>query len=155
MKDIDPRLAPVVAAERGIGAFGAFLGGLMALLGGAFLAMALTKNGDLGGILIVAFFGLIFFVPGILMIRSWLRGPKAKASIRLLTVDRAELVGWDLQYVSINRGPARPRLVKKLFILDIGNLTRAGCFQVRNTPNMKSTVADYSPTADLGELCYR
>lgn len=110
MSELDPRLSAVLATERGKATVLAVVGCLMVLLGGAFIALGITQQNRDNTIPAVVF-GLLFLLPGALMIRTRLRGPRASASVRLLTTERADLTGWDLEYVSVNGGPARPRIV--------------------------------------------
>jgi hypothetical protein len=112
---IDPRLAPVLASQRSTdrsaAAFGfVFLGVTAAFLGG----LATKKDPKVGEIALIIGCALLFLVPGILLIRSWLRGPEVSFMIRLLTADRAKITAWDMEYVSINHGPTQTRI--KLYV---------------------------------------
>lgn len=111
MTPIDPRLAPVLASERGSQRVLAVLGALMAFVGGAIGAVGVSQSKDSGNAIAAVVFGLVFLVPGLFMIRSWIRGPERATVVRLLTEDRASLVAWDLEYVSINGRPTETRIV--------------------------------------------
>lgn len=111
MTPIDPRLAPVVASERGSQRVLGVLGALMAIVGGAIGAVGASQSKDPGNAVAAVVFGLVFLVPGLFMIRSWIRGPEKATVVRLLTEERASLVAWDLEYVSINGRPTESRIV--------------------------------------------
>lgn len=111
MTPLDARLDPVIASERSSQRVLGVVGVLMALLGGIFIAVVATQSKDLGNAVAAVVFGLVFLVPGAFMIRSWIRGPEKTTIVRLLTEDRASLVGWELEYVSINNGPTQTRIV--------------------------------------------
>lgn len=112
MSAIDPRLAPVLASERRSGRGLAVFGVVLLALGGGMFAMS-TSRVDMAGQVTGVIMGLVFGLPGLWLIRSWLRGPEVTAIVRLLTKDRASIKEWDFEYVSVQGGPTQTRV--KLF----------------------------------------
>lgn len=111
------RLDPVLAYERSSGRSTAVFGFVLLAVAGTLVAgIATKKDPQAGAIALIAACALLFLVPGIWMIRSWLRGPEAGSMIRLLTADRAKIKAWDMEYVSINHGPTQTRI--KLYLKD-------------------------------------
>jgi len=112
---IDPRLDPVLASERKSGR-GVAVFGLVLLLIAATMVIAgvqrekpNTQSDVITGIMTV-----VFALPGLWLLRIWLRGPEATAIVRLLATNRNAIQEWDFEYVSIQGGPTQTRI--KLFL---------------------------------------
>lgn len=96
---LDPRLQPIVAAERGR-LLRTLVQGVAATGCGLFLAAVPIGTGSAGGgELFAAAMGLGLLWFGVRSLRAWRRGPMASRTVRWLTRDRAELAGWSVDEV--------------------------------------------------------
>ncbi|MFO0755099.1 MAG: hypothetical protein U0359_01300 [Byssovorax sp.] len=118
MSAIDPRLDPVLASERRSGRGVAVFALALLLIAGTLVYAGLEREQhDMSRDAITAVMFLVFFLPGLWLLRVWQRGPEATAIVKLLTVNRHLIKEWDFEYVSTNGGSTQTRL---LFFLHTG-----------------------------------
>lgn len=112
MTAIDPRLNPVLDSERksgrGVAVFGFVLLGLSATM---VVAWTQRESHTDQNTLITVIMTLVFGLPGLWLLRIWLRGPAATAIVKVLTIDRARIQAWDFEYVSVQGGPTQTRIL--------------------------------------------
>jgi len=107
---LDPRLAPVLAEKRR-SVLSAGLWGIGLLLLAAFILVGKAFSGVASGTLeLVLLCFVVLIVPGLFLLRIWLRGPERTRLVRALTEGRADLTGWSLDYVSTNGGLTRSQI---------------------------------------------
>lgn len=111
MSGIDPRLEPVLASERRSGRGVAVFGVVLLLIAATMVIGGLereTRNTQSDVILVIM--TVVFALPGLWLLRIWLRGPEVTAIVRLLATNRKAIKEWDFEYVSIQGGPTQTRI---------------------------------------------
>ena len=110
MTALDPRLAPVIAAKRRSGWTAGFFGVALLLVSAFCMAGKAISDDNHGTIPFLVLCLTVFILPGVLLVRVWLRGPEQTKIIRLLTVGCASITSCKLDYVSESGGPTRSRI---------------------------------------------
>lgn len=109
MSSADPRLEPVLADARADLRGDAVLGTILVATGIG-VALIATVGGDPIATLVLVLASPMFWLPGVLLLRRWRRGPEARPLVKLLATDRGRIGSWDLAYVSRDGGPTRTRI---------------------------------------------
>jgi hypothetical protein len=107
---LDPRLAPVIAAKRRSGWVAGLFGTGLLLVAAMSIAGKAISDNDRGTVVLLVLCVVVFIVPGVFLLRIWLRGPERTAVVRALTEGRADLTGFRVDYVSTDGGATESRV---------------------------------------------
>lgn len=87
------------------------IGAFMLLFGLALIALAMTAKGSLmERVAGASFFGLMFALPGGLLLRKWLQPLSSAPMVQLLTTRRSDIVRAYPRYVKYGSGPTTAEL---------------------------------------------